>query len=408
MKEDQNQPQSGETPDIAANVEKGVVAAFKNFFSKPIESTPPPVDGEVKAKLDAQEKQLQAQAREIEALKSVSTPQGVPPVEIGDAKAADKAAVDKFISLYVKRGRGDLYEEFLEQHLSKAAMNVTTDGQGGYLVPTPLYDQIVMPMITQSYVRRTGRATIQTSPYVKQFQLDYGIMSGAAVLTAEANAYDQKEPTVGRVNFTPYKPTKISKVSQELIAGSIISIDMLLGQDAAQAFAKFENTYFTTGTGSSQPQGITVGAAVGVTAASPTAITGDEIQDLVASVDEMYRMNGAFMMSTATMVYLKKLKIGTGRSDYLWDTDLSGRWSMSLFGYPVFINESMPSIATTNKPIVFGDFSYFWIMDFANSGLFVQRLNELYAATGQIGFAWHKYVDSRVVLSDAIKTLQMA
>ena len=56
-----------------------------------------------------------------------------------------------------------------------------------------------------------------------------------------------------------------------------------------------------------------------------------------------------------------------------------------------------------NKPIAFGDFSYYWIAD--RQGRSFKRLNELYAATGQVGFLASQRVDGKLILPEAIKVL---
>ena len=66
---------------------------------------------------------------------------------------------------------------------------------------------------------------------------------------------------------------------------------------------------------------------------------------------------------------------------------------------------SMATITAQAKVIVFGDPRHFWIADFAGMGM--QRLNELYAYTGQVGFRWFKRFDSNVMLAEAIQVLQM-
>ena len=59
----------------------------------------------------------------------------------------------------------------------------------------------------------------------------------------------------------------------------------------------------------------------------------------------------------------------------------------------------------TAKTIAFGDFSYYWVAD--RQGRSFQRLNELYAATGQVGFKATQRVDGKLILNEAIKILQM-
>ena len=58
------------------------------------------------------------------------------------------------------------------------------------------------------------------------------------------------------------------------------------------------NSYMKT----SDVEGIVTNSAAGVTAASATAVTADEIIDLVHSVDPAYRVgNAAFMMNDSIL-----------------------------------------------------------------------------------------------------------
>ena len=65
----------------------------------------------------------------------------------------------------------------------------------------------------------------------------------------------------------------------------------------------------------------------------------------------------------------------------------------------------MPAIETGKKVIAFGDFGYYWIAD--RQGRSFKRLNELYAATGQVGYIASQRVDGKLILPEAIKVLQM-
>ena len=64
----------------------------------------------------------------------------------------------------------------------------------------------------------------------------------------------------------------------------------------------------------------------------------------------------------------------------------------------------MPEVASSNKTVLFGDLSYYWVAD--RSGIVFKRLNELFAGNGQVGFLAYKRVDAKTVLPEAIKVLQ--
>ena len=55
--------------------------------------------------------------------------------------------------------------------------------------------------------------------------------------------------------------------------------------------------------------------------------------------------------------------------------------------------------------MAFGDFSYYWIAD--RQGRSFKRLNELFAATGQVGFLASQRVDGKLILPEAVKTMKL-
>lgn len=288
----------------------------------------------------------------------------------------------------------------------KAAMQIGTNSEGGFLVPVTLANYLITKIRDGSIMRRAGARVITLSK-TKSFSIPVQTDSGAAVLTAEEGTYDEQEPTISVVEFNPYKFTRLAKASEELVEDSEFDIfNEVLAPDAANAFIQAENIEFTTGSGSSRPQGALTGATLGKTAASATAITFDEIIDLHGSVDEFYRNDPScgWMMNDLTATLIRKIKDSTGQ--YLWQPALVAGNPPTILGKPVWINRNMPTVATTNKTILFGAFNRFVIADYTL--VIMQRLNELFAATGQIGFRWAKRFDSNVVDSAALKYLQQA
>jgi HK97 family phage major capsid protein len=146
------------------------------------------------------------------------------------------------------------------------------------------------------------------------------------------------------------------------------------------------------------------GSSLGKTAAGAAAITADELIDLYHALSRPYRKNAVWMMADATAKMIRKLKDTTNQ--YLWQPGLQAGQPDTLFGRPVIVSDSMPAATTGLKSVVFGDLSYYTVAD--RQGVTVQRLNELYAATGQVGFRAYKRTDGKVTLSSAIKHLIQA
>ena len=76
-----------------------------------------------------------------------------------------------------------------------------------------------------------------------------------------------------------------------------------------------------------------------------------------------------------------------------------------LFNQKVFMSNYMPLVAAGNKVILYGDFSYYWLAE--REGRTLERLNELYAVTDQVGFKMTERLDGRLILPEAVKVLQM-
>jgi len=290
---------------------------------------------------------------------------------------------------------------------AKAAMNEGTAGEGGYLVPRGYSNEVVTALNEASILRAAGARTISIGG-TNSFRVPKLVNSTTgALLTAEGVAYDEQEPTVGEQEFIPYKVTALSKVSEELLADSRVNVfGEFIQPDAVNRFTIRENSYFATGTGSGQPQGLFVGASVGVTASATNAITIDEVIDLYHSMATQYRSRAVWVMNDATLKVIRKYRENGTTGAFLWQPAISAGQPETILGRHVYTVSTAPTIATGNKVIAFGDLSYFWIADFGQ--LTFQRLDELYAATGQVGFRWGKRIDSHVMLSDAIKVLRLA
>jgi HK97 family phage major capsid protein len=122
-------------------------------------------------------------------------------------------------------------------------------------------------------------------------------------------------------------------------------------------------------------------AVVGVTASSQTAVSGDEIVDLVASLDSAYTANGSFCMRLSTYAAILKL-MGSGSGDYLFPASTNAGNQPTLFGFPVYLSPAMPAMTASAKAITFGAHRRFYRRQVRN-GLTVKVFPERYAEYGQ-------------------------
>ena len=139
-----------------------------------------------------------------------------------------------------------------------------------------------------------------------------------------------------------------------------------------------------------------------MTAASATALTADELIDLYYSLRVPYRKKAVWLLADGTIQAIRKLKDGNGQ--YLWQPSLVANTPDTILGRPVVTSAYMPVAAAGAKTVAFGDFSYYWIAD--REGRSFKRLDELFAATGQVGFRGSERVDGKLILPEAIKVMQ--
>ncbi len=283
------------------------------------------------------------------------------------------------------------------------ALQVGTDSEGGYLVPDE-FERTLVEALQEENIFRTMAKIIQTASGDRKIPVVAS--KGTASWVDEEGAIQESDDAFGQVSIGAYKLATMIKVSEELLNDSIFNLESYIAREFARRIGAKEEESFFIGNGTGKPTGIfnaTGGAELGVTAASATAITVDEIMDLFYSLKSPYRKNAVFVMNDSTVKAIRKLKDGNGQ--YLWQPSISAGQPDTILNRPVKTSAYVPTIAAGAKTIAFGDFGYYWIAD--RQGRSFQRLNELYAATGQVGFKATQRVDGKLILSEAIKVLKM-
>ena len=231
------------------------------------------------------------------------------------------------------------------------------------------------------------------------------VTKGTAAWLDEGEEFDESDSVFGQTSIGAYKLGTMIKVSDELLNDSVFNLESYISTEFARRIGAKEEEAFLVGDAEGKPTGIfnaTGGAQLGITAGSATAITADEVIDLVYSLKAPYRKNAVFLMNDATVKAIRKLKDGQGQ--YLWQPSLTAGTPDTLLNRPVYTSAYAPIIEAGAKTIAFGDFGYYWIAD--RQGRSFKRLNELFATTGQVGFLASQRVDGKLILPEAVKTLQ--
>ena len=280
------------------------------------------------------------------------------------------------------------------------ALQVGTDSEGGYLVPDE-YERTLLQGLEEENVLRSLCTVIQTSSGDRKIPLVAS--HGTASWVDEEGTIPDSDDVFGQISIGAHKVATMIKVSDELLQDSVFNIESYIAAEFARRIGAAEEEAFITGNGTGKPTGLlhaTNGAGIGVTTNGNTP-TADEIFDLIHSIKSVYRKKAVFLLNDSTLKALRKLKDGQGQ--YLWQPGLKEGQPDTLLNYRLVTSPFMPEIDSGNKVILFGNFKSYWIAD--RQGRSFQRLNELYAATGQVGFRATQRVDGRLVLAEAMKCL---
>jgi len=212
--------------------------------------------------------------------------------------------------------------------------------------------------------------------------------------------------TFGAYNFT----SQLLKVSLQLEQDSFAALSEIIMDPLAERLGRVRNTYCTTGTGSSEPEGFITGATKGVATASNDALAQVDLESLQNSVDHAYQ-NGpkvGWQMHQNIASAIRKLDVSAANySQPMWQPSLALGKPDTILGKQYWINNSMASaVSDAAKVVAYGDFSRFIIRDIR--GVQMLRLNERYAELYAVGMVGFQRWDSKVVQTVAIKYLEIS
>jgi HK97 family phage major capsid protein len=336
------------------------------------------------ADLDRMESRITAEERNEARMATLATSAGesVTP-EVATGNVLDSAEYSAALWNYVRTG---------EIH---NAMSVGVTTAGGYTVPTTYEQRLIEAKENVNPIRQL--ATVRTT--ANPGKVPALNTRPVFALIAENGAFPVTEPVYGQKGYDAYKFGGTILVAEELLQDSMFDIESHIADLYGKAAAVVENGYFTTGTAVAQPQGFVTGSEMGKTIASLSAITADELMDLQGSLKAGYDPDACWCLRKSVWTLIRKLKDGQGR--YVLDPSLRAGDVDTLLGKTAHKLEDMPAMGANAKPITYGDMSYFNILD--RAGVSIQRLNELYAGNGQVGFRCWFRTDSTLEVAEAVK-----
>jgi len=282
------------------------------------------------------------------------------------------------------------------------ALSIGTDSEGGYLVPDE-YERKLVEALQDEVFFRSLATVIRTSSGDRKIPIVTS--RGEAAWIDEGGQFPESDDSFGQTSIGAYKLATMIKVSDELLNDSVFNIEAYISKEFGRRIGAKEEEAFFIGDGKGKPTGLfsaTGGADTGVTAAN-TSITFDDVMDLYYSLRAPYRNKATWLLNDSTVKAIRKLKDGNG--NYIWQPSVKEGEPDRILNRPYRTSIYVPELAAGNRVMAFGDYSYYWIAD--RQGRSFKRLNELYATTGQVGFLASERVDGKLILSEAVKTLDI-
>ena len=369
------------------------------------------LNAEEQSKFDAIEVDVRGIKSQIDTLERAAELKKEMAANAEARQAAPKASKSNTFSKYLRNGMGALNAEeraLMGEMRGTSTQVAGTDSLGGFLVPQDFSNELDIATLFTGEVERlakklnTAGGALLDYPTINDTATDANLISEAAAVTVQ-------DMTFANAQLSAYNYASQVRVSMQLLQDNAFDLNGFLAESMGERIARATNAAFTTGTGSSQPQGLVTGSTAGVTAASATAITAGEVLDLIASIDPSYRNKASFglMAHDNVITAIRKLGLGSNNDLPIFVPSMEAGQPDKIFGHNVYVNNDMESsIATGKKTLIAADFSKFIVR--SAGGVQFVRLNERYMDELEVGYVCFARKDSKVIDTRAVKHLVQA
>lgn len=348
----------------------------------------------LKGQIDTEERQLALEA-EVRGLAGIPAP-GKPQVEAPEERKL------KAFRNYLLSGAAEY-----------RALANDTDASGGYLhAPVEFHARLLKGLDNRVFVRSHATVLPVRASDSLGFPTLVEDVSDPTWTTEIAEVNEDTSMAFGNRELKPNQLSKRIKTSMKLLRTSAIPVEQLVADRLAYKFAVAQENNFLNGNGTGKPLGIFTASADGVPTSrdvssgnTATAITADGLINAKYALKAQYRGKARWVFHRDAVSAISKLKDNDGQ--YLWKASLREGEPDMLVGLPMDETEYAPNTFTTGLYVgALCCWEYYWIADLMS--MEIQRLNELYAATSQIGFIGRLYTDAAPILPEAFVRVKLA
>lgn len=355
-------------------------------------------------KTEAEVKTLRSDVDEVKArLDRVSRAASRPAI---GTPAEASPEVKGFVDGYLRRG----------STTEVKSISGAVPADGGYAVPRQIDAMIASEMKEISPIRAIAQVVQTGSAGYRKLVATGGTASGWVAETAgrpetDTPSFEEIAPPTGELYANP-------AASQAMLDDAGFDLEGWLATEIAMEFARAEGAAFVNGSGFDQPSGFltapatTDGDAARNFGTLQYVASGDasgfdanpdaKLIDLVHTLKAGHRQGASFVMNSATLAEVRKLKTADGA--FLWQPGLVEGQPDRLLGYNVVEAEDMPDIGAGEYPIAFGNFRAGYLIAERSA---TQVLRDPFTNKPFVHFYATKRVGGQVLDSNAIKLLRI-
>lgn len=273
-----------------------------------------------------------------------------------------------------------------------------------------VYSTIVQHLVETSSLMAAG-ATVVTTSTGEDLIIPKSTGFVSSAIIGEGASITESDPALDVVTLKSYKYANYFEISTELANDTPTNLLAFLARQAALSLGLGATGYgddVVNGVGTTQPRGLLLDAAAGVTGPAGTGTSlgtqgtanqgTDALWNLIGSVAEPYAASpsAAFILRNASDVIVRKLKDTTGQPVQ----GLTTRGQ--ILGYPSYVDPFMPAMANTAESIAFGDMSKYFIR--IVNGIRFERSDEFRFQNDLVAFRCIIRLDGALVDTGAVKT----
>lgn len=268
---------------------------------------------------------------------------------------------------------------------------------GGFLVPDAPLQSIVDKKVELSPMREY--CTVMSTTY-NEVPFPVRLSDGEAFWVGEGETIGSSTPKYGLEKIPLHELGRNVPITMIEMQDSAFNMESEISFVVGRSFAKAEDV-FINGNGVKKPEGFLENPYIQVVESGiANSFSGDNIAELDAELKTDYR-NPIRFLTRKTLKHIRTLKDGQGQ--YLL-VALRDGLPPTINGYPYKEMPGMPEIGAGTKPMAFGDFSNYAIID--RIGMTMIRDPYSNKLQGIVDFLFKIRLGGMTIQPEGIKVLQ--